>query len=304
MINMNNMHIRNIDLNLLVVFDALMRERSVSRAAEGLGMSQSGVSHALARLRGLTGDPLFLRKQRMLVPTAKAEAMAPLVARGLGDLTHAVAPSRDFNLASDTTEFHLLLPDLGETLFLPALLNIFAAQAPHMRVDIRPGFGRGFVDEIARGQLHVAMELVPPDRSDIGCAKWFTSDLVAVSNGPQYADKQDLTLSDYARARHILYRPPGLPEPPLEALLKEQGLKRDHSAQTATLSALMFVAAETDCLATVPRRLAEAFAARTNVHTMELPFMSQELESYLWWPRANEEAPAHRWLRETMLDLP
>lgn len=298
------MHIRNIDLNLLVVFQFLMQERSVSQAASQLGMSQSGVSHALARLRDLTGDRLFLREQRRLVPTPRAQSMAEDVSIALERAKAAVTGDAQFDPQTSHDHFSLMLPDLGESLVLPHVLADLEHMAPKIKITIKPGFGRGFLKDIAIGNIQMAMELQPATHPDICSCSWFTSDLVAVSAAGQNVGQSSLSEEAYSSAHHVLYRPEGLGEPPLELLFKRFNIERRYTTIVSTMLGLVFVAAETRALATVPRMLAERLAVHLPIDILELPFISEKSETFLWWPRLLDQNPAHQWLRHLLLTKP
>jgi DNA-binding transcriptional LysR family regulator len=301
---MNTMHIRNIDLNLLVVFQFLMQERSVSKAAEQIGMSQSGVSHALSRLRDMTKDQLFFREQRRLVPTPRALMMATEVGTALERIKAAVEGDSAFNPQTSQAQFKLMLPDLGETLILPEFLKRTEQLAPSIGIDVRPGFGRGFAREIATGAIHMAMEQQPATDPDIYSCLWFQSDLVAVTAAGQHSGKASLGQDEYSDALHVLYRPEGLTEPPLELLFKRRNIKRRYSTTVSTMLGLVFVSAETGAMATVPKLLAERMANFLPLDILELPFIRQKSEAYLWWPGLLDQSPAHQWFRQLMLTKP
>ncbi|WP_262696138.1 LysR family transcriptional regulator [Kordiimonas aquimaris] len=296
------MHIRNIDLNLLVIFQYLMRERSVSKAANQLGMSQSGVSHALSRLRDLTGDQLFLREQRGLIPTPRALEMIGLIEPSLNGLKKAVTGNTLFDARTDTSTFTLMMSDLGETLILPKLMHTLSTKAPNVHIDIRPGFGRGFPHEIENGRIHAAMELQPSTNAKIMSVPWFASDLVAVTSAHSAREGHTaLEKHDYINAQHILYCPEGLDEPPLELLLKSKGIERRFSTTISTMLGLVFAVSETKFIATVPRLLAQRLAPLLSIKILELPFIEEQAQAFLWWPKTLNDTPSNIWLRKELL---
>jgi len=145
---MRTMHIRNLDFNLLVVFDAVMRTGSASGAAQALGMSQSGVSHALARLREVTGDPLFLRRGGRLAATPRAEAMAKPVREALHQLLDAVTEEAGFDPRTAAREFRMVMPDNIELITVPLLIGQLERIAPDVTLRVRPGFARGHMADL------------------------------------------------------------------------------------------------------------------------------------------------------------
>jgi DNA-binding transcriptional LysR family regulator len=149
------------DLNLMVVFDALMRERQVSRAAAELGLSQPAVSNALARLRRLLGDPLFVRTPGGMAPTPRALAMAPAVGQALAQLRGALNTAAGFDPAASTREFRLGMTDVGEIYFLPGLLRALGERAPGVLVSTARHSAVQLAEALAGDQLDLAIGLLP-----------------------------------------------------------------------------------------------------------------------------------------------
>ncbi|WP_273455439.1 LysR family transcriptional regulator, partial [Nevskia ramosa] len=129
------MELRDLDLNLLVVFRQLMLERRVSRAAESLGLTQPAVSNALARLRRLLGDELFLRSSRGMEPTPFAESLAEPISHALGLLHGAVNQRSEFEPATSERAFTIGMTDIGEIYFLPVLMEALSAAAPQLVIS-------------------------------------------------------------------------------------------------------------------------------------------------------------------------
>src|SRR6185503_16126146 len=155
------MHISNVDLNLLQTFLAVHVTGNVSRAAERLGVSQPTVSHALQRLRALYGDPLFIRTQGGMAPTAKAQRLATAVDHALTTIDVAIRETETYEPARSDRVFRLHLTDIGETIFLPPLLQSMARDAPRVRLEAFQLDDRDILPALESGRIDVALGYIP-----------------------------------------------------------------------------------------------------------------------------------------------
>ncbi len=300
---MREMHIRNLDLNLLVVFDAILREGSASAAAVALGMSQSGVSHALGRLREVAGDPLFLRKNGRLVPTRRAALLGPPVRESLATLLEALRTDADFDPGTARREFRLLMPDNAELAVLPSLLSLCERVAPAITFQVQPGFARGHVGDLLEGRLYLGVDLEAPHDEGLMHVEWLCDGLVVIARPGHPALEGSLDLESFSNLRHVLYHPPELSEPPLEALLRRAGIRRRIVARAASIGALAASAVTTEAVAIVTVAMASALRRLVGVAVAELPVETPPLRSFLWWSARLPEDRAHRWLREQWMDM-
>lgn len=300
---MRDMHIRNLDFNLLVVFDAIMRTGSASAAADTLGMSQSGVSHALARLRDVVGDPLFLRRGGKLVATPRAEAMARPVSEALSQLLETVSHESHFDPSTAVREFRLIMPDNVELITLPQLVGQCQRTAPRVSLRVRPGFARGHVADLIEGRQHLGFDLEPPKEEGMDWKLWerFDMQLIARAGHPAFQDGP-IDMERFLSLGHILYHPPELSAPPLETALRRMGLQRRIVAHVASTAALIAAAVASDAVAIIPRTTENLMTMLLPVETHELPFESPELETYLWWSSKLTSDPAHSWFRGMLIN--
>src|SRR6187399_2226101 len=160
-------HMSGLDLNLALVLHALLAERSVSRAAKRLGLSQSATSHALARLRRSLDDPLFLRAPQGIVPTPRAEALAQSLAAGLALLEQSLLPPLRFEPATAQRQFRIAATDYVEFVILPRFLAALASEAPNVEVWVRP-FSDDALDKLQRGDLDLLLGVVGPEANRPG----------------------------------------------------------------------------------------------------------------------------------------
>lgn len=158
---MHDMHINDIDLNLLRVFDAVFRTRNVSRAAEALDLTQPAVSHALTRLRLLLRDPLFVRSGSGVQPTAKASQLAVPIRSGLAALQAALSDSVSFNPRESQRTFRLHMSDIGESSFIPPLMSSLVANAPRVRLETFQLNPNDIVSALDDGRIDAAIGFLP-----------------------------------------------------------------------------------------------------------------------------------------------
>ncbi|RYY60347.1 MAG: LysR family transcriptional regulator, partial [Comamonadaceae bacterium] len=158
---MQPMHLNAIDLNLLRLFDAVYRTRSVSRAAEMLGLTQPAASQGLTRLRTLIQDPLFMRSGGGVQPTPKAQRLADPVRQALATLEQALGETAGFDPAQSTRSFHIHMSDIGESRFLPELMVALRERAPGVRIETRPVPREQISAALDAGRIDFAFGFLP-----------------------------------------------------------------------------------------------------------------------------------------------
>ncbi len=299
------MNLAGVDLNLLVALDALLTERSVTRAAQRVGLSQPGMSNALARLRSAFGDPLLVRQGAVLVPTSRAEALAEPVREALALIRAAIDAPAGFDPAADRRSFRLSCSDYSVLMLIGPLVRALAAEAPALSVEVLPRLadaGRA----LSAGSVDLVIE--PPEimsRTDLPAIRlWDDRWMCCVWDGnPRVAD--EMTLDLFTSLGHLVYSMGGAGQP---VALPDMALSRLRIARRVDLSVESFLLApfllqQTELLTLVPAR-AEAFLRRTGaIRLLEPPVEIPELVEMLWWhPRASPD-PAHTWLRTRIGEL-
>jgi LysR family nod box-dependent transcriptional activator len=293
------MELGGIDLNLLVALDALLSERSVTRAAARVGLSQPGMSNALARLRRLFDDPLLIRRGAMLVPSARAEALAGPVHDALELIRAAVHTPTRFDPASERRAFRLSCSDYSVLMLVGPLIRALARHAPGVTVEVLPRLanaGRALSDgdvdlvvEPAEIMGEVNLEALRLWEDHWMCCVWAGNTQV----------KRRMTVENYLSLGHLVYsmgaadQPVALPDRHLAGL----GIQRRIEVSVESFLLAPFLLAGTDLVTLVPRR-AGAFLRRTgDIRILPSPVELPTLVEMLWWhPRANAD-PAHAWLR-------
>lgn len=288
-----------VDLNLLRVLDVVLAERHVTRAAARLGLTQSAASHALARLRTQLDDPLLVRGPRGgLVPTARAEALQPVVAHALAELA-AVWRGGGFTPATARRTFHVAAGDYAELVLLPALAARLARVAPG--VDL---FVRAVPDDIAGALAAGAVDVVlaPARPRDLtgGCFQRALFDetfVCAVRDGHPQA-RGRLTLDRFCALDHLLIAPRGTAGGFVDDALAALGRRRRVAVAVPHFLVAPPVLGATDLIATVPRRIAAAFAPMIALAVRPPPIALTGFTIHLLWHERAGADPAQRWLRD------
>jgi DNA-binding transcriptional LysR family regulator len=289
--------IRRVDLNLLVVLDALLDERSVTRAAARLGYTQPTVSGMLARLRDVFGDPLFTRAQRGLLPTPRAEALAEPLKQLLTDSRRLLA--RDvFDPTTAETTFVVSSNDYMQHVLLAPLLGPLRREAPRIRLAIAPPVVEGLGAALARGQIDLAVTIPEFAMSDLPSRRLYRETYV-VAVRPQHPlarGRGEVTLERFCAFDHVLVSPTGGSfEGPTDLALHELGLRRRVSISVPSFLLLPEILQADDLVALVPSRLVREDDERLVRLTPPLEVPGFDVIA-VWHPRVDKD-PAQRWLR-------
>jgi DNA-binding transcriptional LysR family regulator len=291
--------LKNLDLNLLVVFDVVYASRNISRAAEQLGMSQPAVSNALARLRDLLDDPLFLRGRRGVEPTMKATQIAPTVREALQMINQQLAPA-SLDLATYRRHFRIIMPDPFEPIMMPPVLREISKHAPNVTVEVLSAFRTDFIREIRDGVIDLACHLFPAASPDIVTETICETDLVLVARRGHPRIKGKLDLATFAKLDFIVLVPELREMLSTAVNLSAQGVKRREVYTVNKLWAMPPMIERTDLVGIVPRwfhhEIARNFAIVAHPMPMNLP--SQHCS--MTWLAKNRLDPGHKWLRENL----
>jgi len=301
----HGVHISAIDLNLAVVLRALLDQRSVSRAARQLGLSQSATSHALGRLRVILKDPLFVRTRTGIVPTARATAMADALRTSLAALESTFfAPARFDPRAIERT-FRLRPSDYVESLLLPRLLERFAQVAPMVDFSAR-SVAMDPALALEAGELDVLIQ--PTGNGDeteaFHSAELWRDDFVAIARRGHPLTRGRMTLARFASARHALIAPRGQPGgSKLDELLEQRGLRRRIAFATPSFLAAPQVVAATDLVMLVPARIAALMQGQLPLAVLELPLELPGFQMAMFWHDRHDSDPAHAFIRREIAQI-
>ncbi len=298
-----------LDLNLLRVFDAVMTEQNLTRAANRLTMTQPGVSNAVKRLRDALGDELLIRAAHDVKPTARAESLWLAVRQALAVLEEAVAP-RIFELAKAHATFRMAMVDATAGLMLPPLVRLIENEAPGIDIRMvllatrepRPQLLRGDID-LAIGffpgvvaQLQGAAET--PIRHERLCAGQY----VCVMRKKHPLVEEELTVDKYCEANHLLVSFSGRARGLVDDALLSFGRRRRILLTVNQFFTAGKVVAACGLLMVLARRVIEATGMTVRLVARELPFAMPEVHIDMLWHERDARSPGHRWLREQLRD--
>ncbi len=294
------MDIRQIDLNLLVIFDTMAKHRSVIRTAEAVGLSQPATSAALARLRTLFADPLFVRGGTEMQPTPRALALAPAIHRVVETISLEVLQPAAFDPALAERSFTILTPDIGEISFIPGVLRHLRQAAPQVRLRALSMPRKAAAEALESGQAELAVGFFP----DLQKAGFFQQSLfrtsytcIACAKRPGNGSSPTrLSLKQFLAARHIVVRPQGR-EHAFDRWLEDKGHQRQVTLELSHFMSLLAILPGSDLIATVPDDIAAAVARYIKVSRLELPFKPPVIEVQQYWHRRLQHDPGNRWLR-------
>jgi DNA-binding transcriptional LysR family regulator len=319
---MQSLHFEALDLNLLRVFEALIEERSATRAGARLGLTQSAVSHALNRLRYVLKDELFVRGPDGMQPTERAAGIAPRLRQGLLQLQLALAPS-DFTPARTDRRFTITCTEYAGAVVLPPFIARLRAEAPHASLSVLPS-NLGVADTLRSGRADLALgsfKRIP---------EWFARDpllhetRVWVMSADHPAAGEELTLERLAALPHLVIMATGEDEHAidgyvvdhglerlvtrtdagvLQGALAARGLRRTVAVTTPHFLAALAAITQSDIAALLPRRVATAFMGRYRLVLFEPPYPSPPFELMSLWHRENGDQPAIVWLRRLLREV-
>jgi DNA-binding transcriptional LysR family regulator len=295
------MDIRAVDLNLLKAFDALIRERAVTRAAGRIGLSQPAMSHALSRLRSLFADDLFVRTPNHMEPTARAREIAPLVSAAIEHIEAALNLGIGFDPTKSTGIFTAGMAEYAEVALVGRLAEAFARQAPKATLRLTPLTGAEAADRLDNSAIDVAVAHLRALPGHLDSMMLLRDPFVLVAHRGHPLAAQSLSLEAYAALDHVLVSPRGDTSGAVDRALADFGLKRRIALLVATYLALPAVLVSSDLVATVPRRTAQQIAAMAEIEIMPLAIDLSVHVSMAWHRRATSE-PAQSWFRSLLIE--
>ncbi len=306
---MMNVNFRTLDLNLLRVFDEVMAERNLTRAARNLSLTQPAVSNALRRLREVLGDELVRRSGAGVEPTPRALALWPTVRDALQQLQHTLAPS-EFDAAVADTTFVLAMADATAAELIPGLVQIMQAEAPAISVRVVPLTTRDPRQLLESEEADMAIGYFPAviagltARGQSGVAVPFEAQRLYVGQyvcvmrrGHPLADKP-LTLDDYCAARHLLVSFSGRPYGFIDQTLAALGRERRIAVTVFTAGR---VVANSDLLTVLPRHFVRVTGIDEQLVLRDLPFDQPLVHVDAVWHRRAQHGHAHEWLRAALV---
>ena len=291
------------DLNLLPIFVALMEERSVTRAAERLGMTQPALSNALSRLRALLQDPLFVRERYGVAPTQIAEALAPVIAEALARLDDTVLGQQEFDPKTADRLFTIAPNGYVELVLIPTLVAKLQQVAPGVRLHLTP-YGADLADTgVTSGTTALALGRIVEPPGNLVVQHLMDEGFACVVRvgHPDIADT--IGREDYERLKHVNVVPPGRLRAGLFQALAEHHLKREVVISVTNFFAVAEMVAVTDYCATLPNLVCKRLAHDPRLKVLPTPVRLGAFPVDMAWHVRHRIDPAHRWLRGIICEV-
>ncbi|VCU70195.1 Nodulation protein D 2 [Pigmentiphaga humi] len=298
------MDVKHVDLHLLMIFDAVLSEGNVTRAADRIDISQSAVSKGLAQLREIFRDPLFLRNGRGVVPTHKAMEMATSVRQAILALHALASPSAPFAPHSARLHFNIAATDYVSFMLLPPLMQRLASVAPSVSVAIHPIEPLMPEELLLLGRVDLVLSPVPTAMYPVYRQELFRDDYVCLHRIGHPLDGRSIDAQHFASHRHVaMPRQNGARERVLQDAMQQHGVSRDVAAQVPHMLSIPPTLVCTDLIATITRRVATSFCGLYPLRMAPHPLpLGEFVVSQLWHERTNA-SPSQQWLRALLLEI-
>ena len=298
------MNLHSVDLNLLVVFDAILRHKSVKDAGAELGLSQPAMSYALAKLRTTFDDPLFFRTGIEMLPTARASLLAMPIGEVIEKIKNDVFGAAPFDPAQSARRFTLCMADIGESNYVPMLMNALQVKAPG--VSLRTVFmpSNAMKEAMLTGEVDLAIGPF----TDLEQGQYFQQGLldcgfVCIVRADNPLARGELTMERFLAARHVTVSSPARSMVLIEQHMRQLRLDLNVKLRVSSFLSLLHIVTRTDLIAVVPAEVARTLKESGGVEALPLPFDAPTFTIRQFWHQRFHNDPGNRWLRREIHHL-
>ncbi len=297
------MDLRQIDLNLLVVFNQLLLDRRVSTSADKLGLTQPAVSNALKRLRALLNDELFVRTAKGMEPTPYAMHLAEPVGYALGALQNALDRRDTFDPATSQRTFTLAITDIGEIYFMPTLMNELSRLAPNIKISTLRNNAGNLREEMQAGSVDLAIGLIPSLKTGFFQRRLFKQRYVCMFRRGHPSATNPISMAQFKALGHVGVTSANTGHGEVDELMARKGIQRDIRLHVPHFVAVGHILQSSDLIATVPERFSLKCEGPFDLVTSPLPVKLPEIAIHLFWHAKYNREPANMWLRQLIVRL-
>ncbi len=297
------MNVNTFDLNLLRVFDAVMREGNITAAGARLGLTQPAMSHALKRMRELCNDPLFVRTTRGMKPTAYAQQLAEPVAQAIGVIRAALERDAKFDPATSSRTFNLLMTDIAELIFLPKLIPHIEKLAPNVSIVSTQAARDRYRDALEVGTTDLAIGQLPDLQQDFHQQYLFDEPLVCLMRRDHPTIGKKLSLDQFLETGQISVSAPAQVDGLVKRALGKRAARRKIVLHVPHYLVVPMILMQSDLIAIMPRTLSTIFSAVSPVKSLPVPFAVAPVHVRQFWHARSHHDPGHQWLRATIAKL-
>jgi len=294
------MRLQSVDTHLVVALHALLQERSVTKAAGRVGVTQPTMSHALARLREQFGDPLLVQVGKRMVLSERARRLAPKAAAAVERLEQVFDPEDAFEPGRTSRTFRLAATDNLELLVFPKLLGLLDREAPHLDLRCR-NVPSDWAEALLRGDLDAKLGRGGPVPQGCRSRLLARESFVCVLRRGHPAEKKPLTVARFAALDHLLISPHGDDHSSIDGLLAARGLRRRIALTVSHFLVAPFIVASSNLVLTISKRVAEALAGQLDLSVRPCPLLKEGYELTLVWPERSTSDDGHAFLRQAIV---
>ncbi|MFS2028140.1 LysR family transcriptional regulator [Massilia sp. CT11-137] len=293
----------SIDLNLLSVFQEVYRERQISAAARRLGLTQSAVSNALARLRRTFGDELFVRTAHGMQPTPLAQQMAEPIGAAMAQVALALSQRSRFDPATSARRFTLAMTDVGEVYFMPVLIERCRTAAPNVEIASLRANGLTLKDDMETGRVDLAIGAFEDVSDALYHRALFRQPFVSMFRKDHPLAKGKVDLERFVAAPHLIVDAAQSPYDRINGLLEKAGVTAGARFRVPHFTAVPYIVSTSELVVTVPQKLAESAASPFGLKWIEPPLALPALQTNVFWHRRFNHDPGIQWLRGLIGDV-
>jgi DNA-binding transcriptional LysR family regulator len=293
-------NLKNIDLNLLVVFEAIYSSGNISHAAKQLALTQPAVSNSLTRLRDLFADPLFVRQGQGVRPTMRAQQIIAPVREALSLISQQFGDQHAIDLTTHQRVFRVVVMDGLESILMPPLVQQINDLAPHIAIENHTASHANFINEIMAGTLDLAVSAYDVTTPALAIAPICEIDSVVISRRNHPAIRGKLDMPTFVSLGHVSLLPDQRRPRHIEKAMVDRGVKRRVVYMVNTPWSIAATVSRTDLIGILPRRFVRQIADGFDLAIHEVPFRLPGRHVCLIWHEKNNNDPGHAWLRESV----
>jgi DNA-binding transcriptional LysR family regulator len=298
-VNIDYNDLRQLDLNLLVALDVLIAEASVTKAAEKLNMSQSAMSYSLKKLRTILNDDLLIRTSKEMEVTPYAQQISDRVRQILLEIQETLLAKETFDPATSQETFKIVLSDYAEATIGIHLLHQIANQAPGIRIRINNLEKETLIDSLDENRIDLAINACLPLKSWHVAENLYQEEFVCVFRGEDSIT--EISLADYLERSHILVSMQDDFQGKSDQILEQQQKSRKVIWSTSHFMVVPFLLNNSDCVALLPKRMAQQCAKAMNLTILPPPIPFEGFTVSMVWHQRNNNNLAHQWLRRQII---
>ncbi|MGO1767844.1 MAG: LysR family transcriptional regulator [Advenella sp.] len=297
------MNLRSLDLNLLLVFDAIYTDRSISKAARRLHLSQPTVSNALSRLRERLDDPLFERTAQGMIPTPRAKILSDPIRQALVILERGLRGNDDFDFASAERHFVIVVEGYGEAVVLPRFIDWLDKVAPRICFQIRPRSSMDLETELREGTVDLSLNYFPIDSPGVRNTCVLTESLISLTREDHPLVTGKVNLDMFLALRHVVLAHDTKSRPMIDLALAKRGYSRKVAVLVPHFLSMPLMIQSSDMIATLPARMGQLYSDNFRLRMHPVPLRIPQFPIYLSWHQNADDDAGHRWIRQRLADF-